>query len=396
MIILLAEYLFWFLVSLVVFIYFVYPIAIFLIAFFFKKKLKKECITPSISFIVSVHNEEDVIGKKVKNTLALDYPEDKLEIIFALDGCTDKTKDILEEYANKGIKIFDKKEREGKVKTLNRAVSRIQSEIVVFSDANSIYREDSLKKLMRWFSDISVGCVCGRLKYVDSDTTSVGKGENLYWKYESFIKMQESKLGKLLITNGSIQALRRTAYPYPDPDVADDFSIPILIQANGYRAIYEPEAVATEIATQSVKEEFAQKVRIVTQGFQGTVRLAHNVMKLGVLGVFEFLFHKLLRWLAFLFLIGIFLATAILIKNPFYYYMLIAQIVFYSFSFAGFLLRNKCKVKIFYIPFYFCLVNFASAVALLNFFKGNQTRTWDKAHSTRKQEVEGECGCNTR
>ena len=279
--------------------------------------------------------------------------------------------------------MLDFPERAGKVATLNRAVPEARGEILFFSDANTIHRNNTLIELVRSFADEKVGCVCGKLTYTTTDKTSVSKGENLYWKYENFIKHYESKLGKLLITNGSIQAVRKELYPFPDPEVADDFSIPILILAKGYKVVYEPRAVVFEIATQSVKEEFNQKVRIVSQGFKAAIRLRKAMLKLGALGLFEFIFHKLLRWCVSLFLILIFFSNLVLAGRGFYLVFFILQSVFYGLAIIGFFLRHKRKIKIFYVPFYFCLVNFAAMVALYRSLHNKQTRMWEKAQTTR-------------
>ncbi|MBN2119851.1 MAG: glycosyltransferase family 2 protein [Candidatus Omnitrophica bacterium] len=390
------QFLLWFSLILVAFIYFGYPVVIFVIARILGKEVNKSDITPSVSLIIPVHNEEKVIDQKIQNILQLDYPEDKLEIIFALDGCTDRTKEIILENKNGRITILDKEEREGKVRTLNKAVKTAKGEIVVFSDANSIHKQDTLRKLVRNFADKETGCVCGRLKYTDTDNGSVGEGEDLYWKYEYFLKRQESRIGKLIITNGSIQAIRRSLYPYPDPEIADDFSIPLLVQTQGYRVLYEPQAVVREVATQSLKEEFNQKVRIISQGFKGAAMLRRDLLKLGGLGLFEFLFHKLLRWLVPLFLTVIFVSNIFLLDSAVYFNLFILQSLFYLFSITGYLLRNKNKIKVFYIPFYFCLVNFTSLVAMYRVLIKAQTRIWEKAHSTRATPVKRNAYCVPR
>lgn len=378
--------LFWFSLGLVFFIYFLFPVIIFLIAKLRGREAQKDKITPPISLIIPLHNEEKVIREKAENTLSLDYPRDKLEIIFALDDCIDRTKEILSVYEDNRIRILEIKERVGKVAALNKAVTQAKGEILVFSDANSMHQGDTLKKLIRNFSDEMVGCVCGRLSYIDADTTTVSKGEGLYWKYEHFLKSQESKLGRLLITNGSIQAVRKELYPYPDPEVADDFSIPLLIQAKGYKILYEPEAVVYETATQSLKEEFNQKVRIVSQGLKGAIRLRKNLLKLKTLGLFELFFHKLLRWFIPFFLMAAFAFNLTLLQDKFYFYLFILQLIFYFFAFIGFLLQCSNKFKLFSIPFYFCLVNFAALVAFFRLLSGGETRMWEKAYSTRSSK----------
>ncbi len=378
--------LFWFFLGLISFIYFLFPVLIFLTAKLRGKQAQKNKITPLISLIIPLHNEEKVIRKKIENSLFLDYPQDKLEIMFALDGCTDKTKEILSGYDDNRIRILEIRERVGKVTALNKAVTQAKGEILVFSDANSMHQSDTLKNLVRNFSDEKVGCVCGKLSYLEADRTFVGKGENLYWRYEHFIKSQESRLGRLLITNGSIQAVRKEAYPYPDPEIADDFSVPLLIQAKGYKILYEPEAVVYEVATQSLKEEFKQKVRIVSQGIKGAIKLKRELLTLDPVSIFELLFHKTLRWFVPFFLAVIFLLNSMLIKEKLYFYIFSLQVMFYIFAFVGFFLRHQSKIKLFYIPFYFCLVNFASLVAVFRLFNGEETRMWEKAYTTRNNK----------
>lgn len=375
--------LFWFFIILVNFIYFLYPPIIYLIARLIGKEPQKEETTPFVSLIIAAHDEEKVIGKKLLNALALDYPQDKLEIIFALDGCKDRTKEIISGFNDDRIRILNSLERIGKVSALNYAVAQAKGEIILFSDANSMYEANTLKKIIRNFADEMVGCVSGRLCYLETNSTSVSKGENLYWKYETFLKIQESKLGRLLVTNGSIQAVRKKVYPYPDPEIADDFSVPLLIQAKGYKVIYEPEAVVYEIATQNIKEELDQKTRILTQGFKGAARLKNELFSLSPLGFFEVLFHKILRWWVGVYLILIFLLNLTLLSETLYVNLLIGQLIFYCLALVGFLLRRRSKIKLLYIPFYFCLVNFAALVALWKFIKKDQTHFWNKAHSTR-------------
>jgi len=379
--------LYWFSIGLTGFIYFGFPVIMYLLAQLFGKEPQQGGIAPFVSMIIAVHNEERVIRDKMLNSLALDYAQDKLEIIFTLDGCTDKTYQLLSGFKDPRITIVNNHERVGKVATLNKTVPLAKGEIIVFSDANSIYDPGALRKLTRNFTSDKVGCVAGRLSYTDTDNTSVGKGESLYWKYETFIKIQESKLGKLLITNGSIQAVRKNAYPYPNPEVADDFSVPLLIQTKGYKVLYEPEAVAYEVATQSLKEELAQKVRIVSQGFKGVKYLWKQLLALNPLGIFELLFHKVLRWGVAFYMALAFLFNIALINEPLYLYLFILQIAFYLLAITGFLLRNTNKIKIFYIPFYFCLVNFAAVIALFKFLCKEDTKTWDKAHTTRVGEA---------
>jgi cellulose synthase/poly-beta-1,6-N-acetylglucosamine synthase-like glycosyltransferase len=385
-----VKILFWLLIGFTFFIYFLYPIVIFFIANLRGYEPGRGDAIPFVSLIIPMHNEEGVVKEKVANILSLDYPGECLEILFVLDGCTDRTRECLMDFKDKRIKIFENNKRDGKVAAINNAIPHAKGNIIVFTDANSLHESDTIRKLARNFNDERVGCVAGKLVYTLADHTVVGRGENLYWKYEDFIKKQESKLGKLLITNGSIQAVRKELYPFPDPEVADDFSIPLLIQAKGYKVIYEPDAIVYEIATQSLIEEFNQKVRIITQGMKGFISLWRQLLHLSPIGIFELLFHKVLRWGVGFYLIVIYISNMALVGNRFYFNFFVLQTIFYTLAFMGLLLRHKIKSKIFYIPFYFCLVNFSSVVALYRFLNGKQTRMWGKAYSTRVRRVSDE------
>ncbi len=374
---------FWLSFTVMFFVYFGYPALIFILASLNKTKSRKENIEPAVSIIFPLHNEEKVIRYRLENTLCLEYPEDKFEIIFALDNCTDKTKQIISEFNNPRVKVYEYNSRAGKVETLNKTVAKAKGEIIIFSDANTIHKNDTIRKIVRNFADPKVGCVCGRLTYTESEQTLVSRGENLYWQYEHFIKKQESRLGMLLITNGSLQAVRKSLYPYPDPDIADDLSIPIMIRAKGYKVIYEHKARVYEVATQCIKEEFSQKVRIISQGLKGAVRLRGQIMRTGAFGIFQFFAHKLLRWMMAFFMAGMLISCIPLANQPFYGAFLGAQVIFYLCALIGFIRRTKNKIKIFYIPFYFCLVNLAAMAALLRFIRQGETRIWDKAHTTR-------------
>lgn len=382
------QILFWLSVFSVFFIYFIFPVILLILSKFRGSEPEQKEITPFITLIVPMHNEERVVPDKVQNIFSLDYPQDKMEVIFALDGCSDRTKDMLLQYREKRIIILDYPDRAGKVATLNKTVLEAQGEIIVFSDANSIYNKDALRKLVRNFADAKVGCVSGRLAYIKADANLVGRGENLYWKYDMFVKRQESRLGRLLITNGSMQAVRKSIYPFPDPEVADDFSIPLLIQAAGYKILFEPEAVVYEVATQSLKEDYNQRVRILAQGLKGIIRLRKELVKLGPLGLFLLLFHKILRWQIIFFQIVIFISNLMLIQNRFYFNLFLLQILFYFLASVGLIFRNKFKTKIFSVPFFFCLINFSFLAAIFRLFKNSQTSIWDKAHSTRLKNAE--------
>ncbi len=377
------ELFFWLLLILIILSYFGYPLILALIAAIKSKPYKKEEIMPHVTLLIPAYNEESVIRQKIENALSLDYPKDKLEILLVLDECTDRTKEIAEDYVSKGIRIVEQKPRRGKMAALNLAIPQAKGEILVFTDANSMYKEDVIRKLVRNFADEKIGCVCGELKY--ENKSLVGEGEDLYWQYEKFIKIKESQLQSLLVVNGSIYAIRKKLYEPVEETLADDFVIPMKIARKGYGLVYEPEAITLEKTAENTKEGLNQKARIISQGLKASFAIGPTIFSSGFLRTFQFLFHKFIRWLVPLFLIVIFISNMFLLDKLFYRVILVAQILFYTFALIGHFLQEKgLKVKVFKIPFYFCIVNLASLFGLIKFLKGGMKGTWEKAETTRR------------
>lgn len=378
-----AQLIFWFTLILIISSYFGYPVILTLLTCFRKRPYEKKEIEPYVTLLIPAHNEENVIQEKIENSISLDYPKDKLEISLILDECTDRTKEIAGRYIDKGIRIIEQKPRKGKMAALNLAIPQAKGEILVFTDANSMYEKDAVRKLVRNFADERIGCVCGKLKYISE--SSVGEGENLYWKYEKFLKTKESQLQSLLVVNGSIYAIRKKLYEPIDETLADDFVNPMRIAKKGYGLVYEPEAITVEKAAESTKDEFNRKIRITSQGLKASFAILGTIFSSGLLRVLQFVFHKFIRWLVLLFLIIIFVSNLFLLDYRFYQVTLFGQILFYLFALIGYLLQERgTKIKIFNIPFYFCMVNLASLIGFLKLLTGGIKGTWEKAETTRK------------
>jgi len=335
---------------------------------------------------ISAFNEEKVIRRKIENSLTLDYPRDRFMVLVASDGSDDRTVEIASEYADQGVEVFHFDRRRGKSAVINDVMDRLGFEVVVFTDANSLLARDALMKLARHFADPQVGCVVGRLRYVDRHTGCVGKGEGVYWRYESKLRTLESRLGRVLVANGSIFAIRKDLFRPLFPEVANDFQLPLEIASRGYKVIYDPEAVALERSSIFWEEEFQRKVRIVLRGITGFSKMAGRLR--GMLA-WQFLSHKLLRWSAGLFAIAALVANAFLASgNAFYQVVLLLQILFYLAALNGWRLRRAKKTRrLFYIPFYFAMVNAAALVAAARFLSGQRLRVWEKAESTRFSPV---------
>jgi cellulose synthase/poly-beta-1,6-N-acetylglucosamine synthase-like glycosyltransferase len=378
------KFLFWFNIILVFFIYAGYPLVMSVLSALFKKThVIDDAFTPSITLFVAAYNEEKVIEAKLKNILALDYPKDKLECYVLVDESTDKTEEIVARYVHAGITMWVQRPRQGKMAALNTKVPAARGDIIVFSDANSMYKPGALRKMARHFRDEAIGLVCGELRLLDAQAL-IATGESLYWKYEKFLKTKESALHQLLVVNGSIYAIRKSLFAPVDPALADDFVIPMRIAKAGYGLVYEPEAVNEEKSTDAAADEFRRKVRIISQGIRAGVALWNTIVTSSPLRFFEFLFHKFLRWFVFIFTMAIFASNCLLLRFPLYRGIFYTQGIFYLAALAGMLLEKRnVRIKALFIPYYFCLLNIASFNGFLSFLFGERKATWEKAETTR-------------
>lgn len=375
------QILFWVCVSVVAYVYFGYP---FLLLILSKLRpapqVKKANITPTVSLIIPAYNEEKVIAQKIENTLALDYPEGKLEIIIASDGSTDDTNEIVEAFADRGVKLIVLNPNQGKSNSQNRAVAEAHGEILFFTDANVMLQPDAVQKIVNNFGDDQVGCVIGKVTYLNEGNTSVSEGEGFYWRYELLLREKESKLGNFAMGSGPIMAIRRNLFQILDPDVGEDFALPMWTAIKGYRVIYEPEAISEEILFQNTPVSmFKSKIRIISKDLRG-LSLCRAIMNpfRYPLYAWGLISHKLLRWLVPYFLIALFVHNLLLLDHPFYGLTLAIQIAFYAVAFGGYLWQRKGKPpRILGIPFSFYLVNLAALVGVARFVIGKKAGQWE-------------------
>jgi len=361
------RYVIWFSFIMILYIFLGYPLILQVISRLLSHKYVKKEIYPPVSLIISAYNEEDIIKEKILNSLNLDYPEDRLEIIVANDGSGDNTAEVVSKYPM--IKLLDFEVNEGKTLIQNKAVETAIGEILVFSDANSLYRDDAIKRIVQNFADKSIGAVCGEL-ILQKDKTNSGEGEGLYWKYEKAIKKAESNIASVLGNNGAIYALRRELYIPLPKDIISDFVEPLMIIKQGYRNVYEAKAIALEKPEGNFYREFNRKVRIITRGIRGMI-YCRELLKLDFTG-FALISHKILRWLAPIFMF--FLFTANLFYHPGIYLVLLSgQLIFYLMALAGL----KYEKKLLYIPTYFTIVNYASLVGIIHFITGRKYVSWE-------------------
>lgn len=389
---------FWALLAIVFYAYLGYGIILYLLITL--KRIFKQAKTinhptpindfPEVTFLVAAYNEAYCIEKKVHNTLLLDYPADKLQILFITDGSDDETPEIIKKYRQ--IKLLHQPERKGKIAAVTRAMKEVKTSIVIFSDANTELNKDAVKRIVHHFIDPSVGVVAGEKRIFSNERDSAsGAGEGIYWKYESRLKKWDSELYSTVGAAGELFAIRSELFePVPSDTLIEDFFLTLRIAQKGYRIVYEPNAFALESPSASVKEELKRKVRIAAGGLQSITRLTPllNPFKHGLLS-FQYISHRVLRWtlaplaLPFIFILNLYLAFQ---GHLVYQVLFFLQALFYVFVVVGYVLERKSiKLKVFFIPFYFFIMNYAVYKGFFKNLRGTQSVLWEKA--TRKDMI---------
>ncbi|MFN0278098.1 MAG: glycosyltransferase family 2 protein [Pyrinomonadaceae bacterium] len=382
----LEQIFFWSCVALLCYVYVGYPVLVYLASVLFPKNIKSAEIDPRVTVLITAFNEEAAIREKLENTLKIDYPKDMLEILVASDGSTDRTENIVSEFAERGVRLFRQEGRVGKTATQNKAVVEATGEIILFSDATTTYRKDVFRHLLPNFADASVGCVAGRLIYVDDDSTSVGKGAQSYWNYETFIKIAESRVCSLIGASGCLYAVRKSAYEPMYAEACSDFLICTSIYRKGLRSVFARDAVCFERTNRSSNEELRMRVRVISQTFTDLWRNRDmlNPLKSGFFAV-ELISHKLLRYAVPFILLAFFIVSVALANSHTFYAAAFAfQVMFYAFAFAGWLLERAGKrLSLLAMPLYFVLANLASLVAFYKFLRGETFANWEPIRQAR-------------
>ncbi len=374
---------FWVSAFLIAYTYFGYPILIAFLARLIPKRGNDLSSSkfPTASLIIAAHNEEKVIRQKIDNSLSIDYPEELLSIIIVSDGSIDSTNEIISEFvSNPRIKFLHYQPRQGKAHALNLGAASSKSEIIVFSDANIKYEPNSIRMLVRNFSHPSVGCVCGKVLLQKPKGSKEPLGEGAYMRYERFIHQNESRFNTMIGTDGAMYAIRNKLFkPIPENTIVDDFIIAMQVLDRGYRIVYEPKAIGYEEAASSVGQEFKRKVRMIAGGFQSIKVLRDVLDPWGHARVFfQFLSHKLLRWLSPIFMVGLFLSNFLLLSSFFYQITLGLQISFYAFAAGALFLEPLRNKAVFYFPYYFCSLNLAAGIGIKRYIFSQQTVKWEK------------------
>ena len=348
------------------------------------KKLYTFDELPSCTLIVAAFNEADYIEEKIQNTLALNYPEGKLKLIFVTDGSTDSTPEIVAKHTD--IKLLHSPARLGKISAVHRSILEVETELIVFTDANTFLNADALVLMCRHYAEPKVGAVAGEKRVKIEEAADATAGEGFYWKYESKLKAWDSELYSVVGAAGELFSIRKSQYePVPSNSVLDDFMISMRIAEKGFVIVYEPTAFAQETSSANVGEELKRKIRIAAGGIQSVIWLKNllNPFKFPVLS-FQYISHRVLRWTItpFLMILALILNIAIVGKDDglIYVLLLVGQLAFYGSAYLGKVMEDKkVRVKLLFIPYYFCMMNYAVFAGILRYFRGNQSVIWEKA-----------------
>lgn len=387
------EIIFWILLAIIFYTYIGYGIVLYIMIkikrIFIKKNeiLLSEEELPNVTLLIAAYNEQDFVAKKVENTKLLNYPKEKLHQLWVTDGSDDNTPDLLKLYPE--IEVLHKPERSGKIAAMNRAMKYVKTPIVIFSDANTLLGEQSILKIAQMFSDPKTGCVSGEKRIFNANKEAASAaGEGIYWKYESALKRWDAELKTAVGAAGELFAIRTELYNEVEPDtLLDDFIISLRVAMQGYKIDYDPEAYAQETASANVKEELKRKIRIAAGGIQSVIRLYPllNIFKYGLLS-FQYISHRVLRWtitplsLLLILILNIILAST----STLFLVILGLQILFYLSAFIGWKLENKAlKIKIFFIPYYFFIMNYAVFMGFGRYLKKSQSVNWERAQRAK-------------
>lgn len=375
-----VEIVLWVVLALLVWTHALYPLFAWALARVRPRPVRADDVLPTVSIVVAAHDEEDVIARRLENLLALDYPPELVEIVVASDASSDRTDAIVEELAAREPRIrLVRCPRGGKVAAQNLTVKQTTGAILAFSDANCTWAPDALRRLVRPFADPDVAYACGRLSIERADGTN---REGAYWRYEVWLRAQESRLGSVTGGNGSIYAVRREDYVDVDPRFGHDLSFPYLMVQRGRRAVYEPSAVASEKPSRDLEDEFRRKVRMFEHCWAIVVE-GRMFRRVGPVYLLELVSHRLLRYgsgvlhLALLALSIVLTATQ---QGVVYEVVLAAQI-------AGLLLAIAARLRLpvpgASLAYYYLLVTWATIVALVGYLRHGVPVTWEKAEGTR-------------
>lgn len=373
---------FWICLGLLAYVYVGYPLICRVLAGVLRRRPAVAPVTPAVTVLTAARNEARHIEQTIRNKLALDYPADRLELIVISDASTDGTDELVRGIGDPRVRLLRQEPRAGKTAALNLAVPLARGEVLVFSDANSLYGPEALRHLVAPLADPAVGYVTGRMVYRAPDGSLTGEGCSTYMRYENALRAWETALGSVVGVDGGIDAVRRDLYRPMRPDQLPDFVLPLAVRELGYRVVYAPGALLYEDALADAADEFRMRVRVSLRALHALRDKAalFDPLRFGLFA-WQLFSHKLLRYLAPLWQMGVLLANLVLaVRSPssaFWPGALALQVLFYLAAGAGHLLRRRRVPKAVMLATYLCLVNAASAIAWFRFLRGHRQVVWN-------------------
>jgi hypothetical protein len=375
---------FWLLLGTIFWTYAGYPALLVALAAFRAREVVTGVIEPKVTVIISAYNEEKDIRRKLENTLALDYPPEKLEVIVASDCSTDRTHDIVRELEPRGVRLAILPERKGKTAAQNLAASVATGEIFIFTDATTEFSRDTVRGLVQSFADPRVGCVGAELSYVSEGGTAVGKGGGAYWRYEKKVKELEARVHSLVGVSGCLYAVRAAAYRPIEPELISDFVVAGDVFSRGYITVYGQGTVSQEKTHEDAGKEFDMRVRVIIRTINALVMRGRMLNPLRYrFFAFQIFSHKVLRYLVPELLLAAFVVGVALSRSgspyaPLYWALTVSQLVLYGAAIVGWLsLRLRLRIPLVHIPFYFVIANVAALWAFVMYLRGERKVTWN-------------------
>ena len=377
------RFLLWLLIGLSGYAYVGYPIVLWVASRVRQQPVRKGPAKPTLTVIVPAHNEERVIARKLDSVLTQNYPPAKLAVLVASDGSDDGTNAIVAEIAQRDPRVrLLAMPRGGKAATLNAAAAEARGEVLVFTDANAILTPGALRAVAANFADPDVGGVSANERRDDlSGTGAAGLGERLYWEYDKWLKLAESRVGSIVSASGSLYAIRAELFqPIADPAATDDFAISTQVVRAGRRLVFEPEAITLEPPPATGEIEFHRKTRIVTRGLRSVYGVRELLLPWrGGFYALQLWSHKIVRRLVGFFAVGILTLSLTLVRRPVERLLVAGQLLLYALAGLGWLGRRQAwgRAKALYIPYYFCLSNLAAMIGVVQFARQRKLTIWE-------------------
>lgn len=370
---------FWICSAAIVYPYLGYPLLIWMMGRVRPRLVRRQPWLPSVTVLIPAYNEVGCIGATITNKLEQDYPAEQLQILVISDGSTDGTDEVVQGFAGRGVELLRRGPREGKAAALNEAVKHARGEIVVFSDANSLFAADGIRRMVENFSDPEVGYVTGNLRFVAAVGSASGAGNNAYMKYENAIRAFESRAGSIIGVNGGVDAIRKSLYVDVPRQLITDLILPLHVISTGHRVVYDERVGASEVANKELSSEFRMRVRVALRAWQGLSYMRRLLNPFRFPGAaFRILSHKVLRYGAFAFMPVALVANAVLaIDSPTYLVIFAAHLLVYLLAVLGLRKRLPGALGVLtVVPTYLVVSNVAFALAFAKFIRGQTMATW--------------------